>query len=798
MKRLIDRLQPLQKELRFRLQEIQGTVWFRKTKAWVTKPRNRVQKLWISYAVVLFFAWFYFATAEYNLFNLFGASPTLDKIQNPKIDRASELYTADGVLMGRYYKENRTPITYNQISPNLINALIATEDIRFFDHSGIDPTGIISALWESLRGDARGASTLSQQLAKNLHKTRQKGSAGFLYKIPGLKTLAIKTKEWLTAVKIERIYTKEEILTSYLNTVDFGSNAYGINTAAKTFFNTSPDKLTIPQAALLTGILKAPTYYSPVLNPERALRRRNTVLAQMARYNYITEAQRDQLSKGTLALNYHPEANQDGPDEYYRTAMNTFLNQWCEQNGYDLYADGLKVYATIDSRFQKLAEEAVTEQMKEMQRRFDQHWSGQNPWVDENDQEIPGFLQMVARRTDVYKQLEKKYRGQPDSIEKALNTPRKMTVFSYKGPKEVEMSLMDSLEYYKRFLHTGLMTMDPFTGHVKAWVGGIDYDFFKFDHVKQSKRQAGSAFKPFVYTAAIDNGWSPCDRIKDYRVTINYVENGEAKAWTPRNADWVYSGRDMTLRHALGRSINTVTAQLTEKVGPANVVKYARTMGISSPLKAVPSVGLGSNDVSVYEMVGAYSPFVNEGIWNEPIFIMRIEDSKGNIVHQFTPRHKRVLRPETAWLMQYMLKGGIEEPGGTSQNLWSFDVFGNGNEFACKTGTTSNHSDGWFMGMTKDLVTGVWVGGDDRSIHFRTSSLGEGSKTALPIYGRYMEKVYAEKALGITKGPFPKPSVKIRKSYYCPTPRPQVETLPSVDSLQINTEEAFETLDNLF
>jgi len=785
---------------RFRdgLAKVRNSKGYARVTAPLRKRRTKVQKLWIAYAVLLGLVWFYFSSVQHNAFNLYGAMPTIDKIQNPKIDRASDLYTADGKLIGRYYKENRNPVGFNEISPNVINALIATEDVRFYQHSGIDFKGLLSAAWDALRGDARGASTISQQLAKNLHKTRQKGSGGALAAVPGLSTLVIKTKEWLAAIDIEQVYTKEEILTSYLNTVEFGSNAFGINTAAKTFFNTAPDSLSVQQAALLVGVLKAPTYYSPVLNPDNALRRRNVVLSLLAGQGYLTAAEKDSLSKLPLGLNYHPEANQDGPDDYYRTAMNSFLNKWCEENGYDLYADGLKIYTTIDSRFQEKAETAVQEQMRDMQRRFDQHWKGRNPWVDENDKEIPGFIEMVAKRTSLYKRLQQRFKQHPDSINIVLNTPRKMQIFTYDGVKEVEMSPLDSIRHHKRFLHTGLLSMDPYTGYIKAWVGGVDYKSFKYDHVKQGKRQAGSAFKPFVYLTALERGYAPCDQIRDYRVTINYVENGEAKSWTPRNADYVYSGRDMTLRHALGRSINTVTAQLTEKVGPSNVVKYAKRLGITSPLKPVPSVGLGSNDVSIYEMVGAFGTFVNEGVWTEPIFVLRIEDSKGNIVHQFTPRHKRVLNPETAWLMLYMMRGPIEEPGGTAQNLWSFDVFKNGNEFAAKTGTTSNHSDGWFMAINKDLVTGVWVGGDDRSIHFRTSALGEGSKTALPIFGRYMEKVLADPSLGIKPGPFPKPSVKIKRKYYCPTNwRPVRDNVPTVNDLQLNTEELYETLDDV-
>jgi penicillin-binding protein 1A len=745
-------------------------------------PQSTVSLMWKIFGLGLFFIWFYFFSVNHNLLGLFGETPGLDKLQNPRMEMASELYTADGKLIGKYYRENRSPVQYNKISPVLINALIATEDIRFYEHSGIDAKSILAALADVIKGDGRGASTITQQLAKNLYKTREKESEGFLYKFPALRTLVIKTKEWLTAIKLERTYSKEEIITLYLNTVDFGSNAFGIKIAAKTFFDKSPDSLHIQEAATLVGLLKATTFYSPILNPDKSLQRRNVVLSQMAKYKFIKPAQYDSISKLPIKLKYTVENYQDGTNAYYGGAINRYLNEWCKANGLDVYTDGLKVYTTIDSRFQELAEKAVDEKMREMQQRFDNHWKGKNPWVDENDREIPGFIEMVAKRTAYFKMLQEKYKNHPDSITIMMNFPRKMKVFTWEGEKEVTMSPLDSIRHYKRFLHTGMMTMDPFTGHIKAWVGGIDFKHFQYDHVKQGKRQPGSTFKPFVYTAAIDKGYAPCDRITDYRVTINYVENGEKKSWTPRNADWTYSGRNMTLRHALGRSVNTVTAQLTERVGKETVVEYANKLGITSPLQAVPSVGLGSSDVSVYEMVGAYSTFVNGGIWTEPIFIARIEDRYGNVIHQFTPRQNRAISQETAWLMLYMLKGGIEEPGGTAQNLWSYDIFGQRNEFAAKTGTTSNHSDGWFMGLTKDLVTGVWVGGDDRSIHFRTSALGEGSKTALPIYGNYMEKIYGDKSLGVTKGPFPKPSVKIKKKYYCPTIlQPKPDTL-AVDS----------------
>lgn len=730
----------------------------------------------------------YLVSVEYNIFYLFGSSPSLDRLENPRSDQASELYTADGQLIGKYFRENRSPVSYKQMSPTLINALIATEDIRFYEHAGIDPTAIFGAVYDNLRGESRGGSTITQQLAKNLYKTRTDDSKGVLGHIPGLNIVISKTKEWLTAIKLEQRYTKEEILAMYLNTVDFGSNSFGIQVASKTFFNTSPDSLKPEQAAVLVGLLKAPTFYSPRFNPENATRRRNTVLAQMAKYNYLTSAQADSLSQLPLVLDYKVENHYDGPATYFRGAVADFMKEWCKQNGYDLYRDGLKVYTTIDSRIQAHAEAAMDQQMRTLQRRFDNHWKGQNPWVDEKNREIPNFIEETIKRTDYYKRLKKKHGDNTAAINKELNTPREMMVFTWENPareKKMTMSPLDSLRYYKRFLHGGMMTMDPFSGEIKAWVGGINYKYFKFDHVKQARRQPGSTFKPFVYVAAIDNGYSPCDKIVDTRITINYVEKGQKKSWSPTNADWTYTGAPMTLRRGMGKSVNSVTAQLTELIGWETVVDYAHKLGISSPLDKVPSIGLGPSDVSVYEMVGAYSTFPNHGFYTAPRFITRIEDREGNVIEQFVPEQKKVLSEETAFLMMHMLKGGIEEPGGTSQALWEYDLW-KGNEIGGKTGTTSNHSDGWFMGVTKDLVTGVWVGGEDRSIHFRTSNLGEGSKTALPVYGLFMERLYKDKDLGYTMGRFPGPTVKISKKYNCTTVLPKAE--PDSTQLDLNLE----------
>lgn len=735
-------------------------------------------------AVSAFLLFFYFFLVSINFLWLFGKSPSLDQLEDPYIQQASELYTADGVMLGRYYTKNRSPVTYDELSPMIIKALVATEDMRFYNHAGIDMRALPAVVYYSLRGDNRGGSTITQQLAKNLYKTRAGGSKGLLGHIPLIGTIISKTKEWATAIKLERRYTKEEILTLYLNTVDFGSNAFGIKTASKTFFNTTPDSLSIPQAATLVGLLKAPTYYSPILHQERSLQRRNTVLGQMQKANVITAEQYDKLSHTPIGLRYTIEQHYDGPATYFRGVLNNYMKKWCEKNGYDLYSDGLKIYTTIDSRLQRLAEEAVEERMRELQVAFNNHWKGKNPWVDHKDNEIPGYLDAAIRRTELYKVLHKKFAGSAEKINAELNRPKRMRVFTWKGEKDTTFSSMDSLGYYKRFLHAGFIVMDPFTANIKAWVGGINYKYFKFDHVRQAKRQPGSTFKPFMYAAAFENGWGPCDKLTDMPVHIRFrdpVTNRDT-VWAPHNADYVFTGMNMTLRHALGRSVNSVAAQLTEKIGWETVIDYAHRIGIKSPLDTVPSVALGASDVSLYELVSAYCTFMNQGIATDPIFITRIEDRNGKIIKQFSPKGRRAISEETAWLMMHMLKGTIEEPRGTVQNLWSFDLF-RGNELAGKTGTSSNHSDGWFVGLSKDLVAGAWVGGEERSIHFRTSAMGEGSKTALPIYGIFMEKVYADKSLGIKMGYFPKPKIKIKKPYQCRTVLPPDSTAAPVDSL---------------
>ncbi|MCR6638114.1 MAG: transglycosylase domain-containing protein [Sporocytophaga sp.] len=747
--------------------------------------------VWIIAGGILYYIIGFVILLQINFLWLFGQTPGIDDLENPSSDQASEIYSADNILLGKYFRENRSPVDLTQISPNVVSALISTEDVRFYEHSGIDAKGFFAIFWYMAKGNQRGSSTLSQQLAKNLFKTRNDEYQGILGSVPIVNILLYKAKEWMLAIKLERNYTKEEIINMYLNTVDFGSNAFGIKVAARTFFNTSPDSLTIEQAATLVGALKATTLYNPVYRPVNSLERRNVVLDLMVQNNVLDAEDYDSIRKIPLKVDFKVENSTDGIATYFRGVLNKYLLKWCKENGKDLYGDGLRIYTTIDSRIQKHAEDAVAEHMKVVQKKFFEHWKGQNPWRYENKKEITSFIEDASKRTLTYKMLVKKYGEGHDSIGIVMNTAVKMTVFSWDGEKDTIMSPIDSLKYYKHFLHSGFMSMDPSSGEIKAWVGGINYKYFKYDHVKQGKRQPGSSFKPFVYAAAIEKGYTPCYLLPDSPITFRYEENGEMKTWSPKNADWVFTGDSLTLRQAMGRSINSIAAQVLKLIGIDPVINEAKKLGITSKLEAVPSICLGSSDVSVYEMVGAYSAFVNSGVWVEPYFISRIEDRNGNILHEVIPKTRDALSEDVAYVMVHMLKGGVEEKGGTSQALFKYNIF-RGNEVGGKTGTTSNHSDGWYMGITKNLVSGVWVGGEHRSIHFRTSQLGEGSKIALPIFGLYMEKVYADESLNIPKGYFKRPK-KLSININCP-PRPEPALADSIvsDSLmEVEDREGF-------
>lgn len=741
---------------------------FRKRK-WYIKPLSLIYSLFLSI--------FLFVLAiEINFLWLFGNMPSIDMVSNPDLDVASEVYSADGVLLGKFFKENRDPVEYAELNTNIINALIVTEDVRFYQHWGIDFKSVAGAVVSTARGDKRGGSTLTQQLAKNLFKTRKKKSSGLLGYIPYVNTFVAKSKEWITAVKLEMFYTKEDILTMYLNTVDFGHNTFGIKVASQSYFGVDPKDLDVHQAAMLVGMLKAPSHYSPLKHPERCLERRNVVIGQLLKYGKIMQEEHDIYKEKPLEVNFKEYSYSEGIAPYFRTAVAKSLVDWQNESGYNIFTDGLIIHTSIDSRMQLHAEKAVQIQMRQLQQRFKAHFGGRKPWTVTATAKNPdGFLMDIVRKSEVYRMWKKHYGKDEAKILEELNKKRKMEIFTWEGINEVEFSSLDSIKHYAEFLHCGLMTIDPYSGQIKAYVGGINYDYFKYDHVSVAKNQPGSTFKPFVYATAIEQGMGPCDKISMAPITIKYKEKGEEKKWNPHNADWSMVYQDITLRYAMGRSINTATARLTEKVGWKNVIRTAKTMGIESPLEEVPSIGLGPSEVTLKELVGAYAVFMNKGVWNEPVLVTKITDRKGNVIAEFKPKSRPAMSAESAWLMTYMLRGTFEEPGGTSQALWEYK-FVHGNEVGGKTGTSSNYSDGWYIGVTKDYITGVWVGADDNRIRFRTSETGEGARTALPIYGKYMDLMFADKRLLLTKGKFPAPSVKISKSYNCRTFAPPIDT----------------------
>ncbi len=719
---------------------------------------------WISFASIVSFALLWFVLVGADFLGLFGGMPELTKLENPESEIASELYSADGVLLGKYFRENRSPIEHDKISPNLLKALYATEDIRFDAHSGIDAKGTFAVIPSLLMGKRRGSSTITQQLAKNLFKTRTAEELeGALSGVPVISLLVSKTKEWILAVQLERSYTKKEIVTMYLNTSEFSQNAYGIQVAAKTYFNTSADSVNLLQASLLIGMLQNPTSFNPVRRPDRATLRRNTVIEQMEKYDFISSEEAETMKSSPLNLNLGDAGDHNaGLAPYFRSYSAKFLQAWCKKNGHDLYSDGLKIYTTIDSRMQRYAEAAIDTHIRKLQKEFIVHWKGRNPWIDENGKEIKNFLEIAQKKTERYRELKRMFGDDSLRIQKIMNTPVKMKVFTWDKPKlekDTTLSPVDSIRYYKHFLQTGMMAMEVKTGHIKAWVGGTNHKYFQYDHVKQGARQPGSTFKPIVYATSIEEqGYSPCERVTDIPRTFVLATGG---TWTAKNSSGGYSGASFTLRQALAASINTVAAYLMEKLkDPQIVISYAQRLGITTPLDAVPALCLGSSDVSVYDLVGAYSTFANKGTWVEPNFITKITDKSGKNIFQKIPQKKEVLSEQTAYIMTHLMRGSNEDGGGTAWELRRYN-FKKDNEIASKTGTTSNYSDGWFMGMSKDLSVGVWTGGDDRSIHFRTIGLGAGAHMSLPPFAKFLEQVYADQALmkqlNYGKGKFPKP-----------------------------------------
>lgn len=728
----------------------------------------------------------YFTAVNLNFLWLFGKSPTIHSIMHPETSEASELYSEDSVLIGKYFNENRTPVEYEEINPVFFKALIDTEDERFYSHHGIDFQGLFAAFKDILKGHARGASTLTQQLVKNMFRVRTQYSTGLLGKIPGVKILIMKSKEWVLAVELEMFYEKKEILTMYANTVDFGSNAFGIKTAAKTYFNTTPKDLTAEQAAVLVGLLKATSTYNPRINPENSIMRRNVVLDNMQKHGHLTKQECDSIKKLPLGLNYKVETVYDGKALYFREAVANYLRQWCKDNGIDLYSAGLKIYSTLNYKMQKYAEEALVKQMRTVQRNFRNHWGDQDPWRDENHNVIPNFIEDLAKKTDHYKALSQKYNNE-DSIFYYLNQKHKVKLFDYDGEKEEEMSTIDSIRYMVKFMHAGFVSMEPQNGHVKAWVGDIDFKSWKYDKVT-AMRQPGSTFKLFVYTEAMNQGLTPCDRRLDDYISLDVMnEKGELEPWRPHNANGYFTGDSIPLLAAFAQSINSVAVRVGMEVGTSNIVKTAHNMGIKSPLHDTPSISLGSSDVNLLELVNAYSTVVDDGRVHEPVLVTKIVDRHGKVIYTAKDESHQAIPYRSAFFMQQLLQGGLREYGGTSMALWRFvRKFDKSTSFGGKTGTSNNHSDAWFVGVTPGLVSGAWVGGEYRSIHFRTGALGQGSRTALPIVGYYLESVLDDPQFSKYRRKFPNPKEDIDRSCYSCTyiPRPREEE----DSTEIDLD----------
>ena len=770
-----------------------------KNKKQSAAPKSRVYRslvigLWALFIAGLIALPLYIYSVSINFGNFYGGMPSFKMLENPENDLSSELYSADNVLLGKYFRENRVNATFDELSPNLVNSLVAVEDVRFEEHSGIDERGLMRVAIKSilLNQNAGGGSTLSQQTAKNLFRLRtDEKYEGQLYGINSkLDMLFNKTKEWILAVRLEQAYTKKEILAMYLNTVDFGSNAFGIKVASQTFFNKTPNDLDIQEAALLAGIVQAPTRLSPVRNPESAIQRRNVVIGQMKKYGLLAENKADSIMQLPIVLDYSVENHNLGPASYFRSVIKDFLHSWTREHGYDLYEDGLKIYTTLDSRMQHYAEEAVGTQMAKLQKKFNEEWGNRNPWIDDKNNEVKGFIESEIKKGDHYQTLVKKYGKGADSINIVLNTKRPMRIFSHKGEIDTLMTPMDSIRHYKRMLHTGFMAMDPYTGAIRAWVGGINHKHFKFDHVKQGKRQPGSTFKPFVYATAIENGYSPCYSV--YDVPQSYPTGGDPPTWSPNNSNGKFTGEPMTMRQAMAASVNSVTANVMYKMRPENVVALARRMGVKSHLEPVLALALGISDVSVYEMVGAYSTFVNKGVYTEPYYITRIEDKNGNILYEPHPKTVEALNEETAYLMLHMLQGATNLEGGSALGL-SRELRHN-IEIGAKTGTTQNGSDGWFMGVTPELVAGAWVGGDSRQIRFKSWLSGQGARTAMPIWEAFMLKVYNDPELGVSRTTFDAPDRPIDVELNCDSYRQGNRTgeEQDPDSLQIDSKPAID------
>ncbi len=707
-----------------------------------------------------------------------GELPTFETLENPQTNLASQVISSDGELLGKFYLEdNRTDVEYEDLPENLVNALIASEDIRFYDHSGIDARGTLRALF--YLGKRGGASTISQQLSRQLFVgVRSKNK---------MEAIVQKIKEWVISTRLERQYTKQEIIKMYLNNYDFGNTADGIKSAARIYFGKLPKDLKTEESAMLVGMLQNSSHYNPLRFEERTRDKRDLVLNQMAKYDYISEAVSDSLQSMEIDLNYNPESHRDGIATYFRMYLRGFMKEWAKKNPkpalkgerdkWNIYLDGLRIYTTIDSRMQQNAEDAVAEHMKRLQAEFfHQNTPDRNktaPFIEEVEGEIDRIMERAIKSSHRWHNLKDQGKSEKE-IRASFNEPVEMTVFDWNSEtkeKDTVMTPMDSIKYYKSFLKTAMMSMEPQTGHVKAWVGGIDYKHFQYDNVIQGARQVGSTFKPFVYATAIDQlRLSPCDVLPDNQYWIEANKHGNPEPWGPKNSNGEYTGEMLTLKNALANSVNTITAQLIDRVGPKAVVALAKNLGITGDIPEVPSIALGTADLNVYEMVGAYGTFANQGVYVKPVMVTRIEDKNGTVLYEYVPETKDVLSKDVSYAMLDLMSGVTQGGSGTRLRTTGAEKYrpeykeiitGYPYEFknpiAGKTGTTQNQSDGWFMGMVPNLVTGVWVGGDDKAVHFRTITYGQGASMALPIWGLYMKKNYANKELGISDGEFEKP-----------------------------------------
>lgn len=732
------------------------------------------------YKVYIGWMWRLFFMGIVGLFFLFGGAalewygpmPDLQQLENPRTNLATQIISSDGEILGKYYlDDNRTPITYEELPQNMVQALIATEDERFYEHAGIDWKGTLRAI--TYLGKRGGASTITQQLARQIFvgvRSRNK-----------IKAVLQKAQEWVIAVQLEQRYTKNEILSLYLNKYDFGYQADGVRSAAKIFFNKTPQTLSIEESATLVGMLKNSSLYNPIRRPERVKERRNIVFQQMDRNELITQEEKDSLSQLPMIINYTPESHREGLATYFRAYLKEFMDDWIAKNPkpdgtkHSLYRDGLRIFTTIDSRMQAMGEAAVDVHMKNLQNEFfKQNTIIANPtapFIDLREGEIDTLMERTAYRTERWRKM--KLAGiEKSEILASFYEKVPMRVFSWKGEKDTIMTPMDSIRYYKHFLRASLMSIEPQSGHIKTWVGGFNYKHFQYDQVKQGRRQIGSTFKPFLYATAIDQlKLSPCDSLPDALYCIEPMKHGNIDAWCPKNSGDKY-GRTRTLKNALANSVNTISARIMDLVGPRPVINLARKMGITSTLPAVPSIALGTPDISLFEMVGAYSTFANQGIYVKPVVITRIEDKNGRALYEVVPETQDVLSQEAAYVTVNLLQGvtkagsgarlrhaGLEKTNYVYENVITGYPYVFENPIAGKTGTTQNQSDGWFMGMVPNLATGVWVGGEDRSVHFKEIAFGQGATMALPIWAVYMKSLYENPDLGVSLEDFAAPEV---------------------------------------